>query len=130
MPTALFQGSLLLGSVAQAVLGPAATGAAAFVHPALIAGWAGLVGSALNSLPVGSLDGGRMIQARIGSCACAVGTWAMPATACLWSSLYVASASYTGMHRLPVGAALQCRACLVSMPLRHGAPSGVQVPLM
>lgn len=64
VPTALFQGSLLLGSVAQAVLGPAATGAAAFVHPALIAGWAGLVGSALNSLPVGSLDGGRMIQAR------------------------------------------------------------------
>lgn len=67
VPTALFQGSLLLGSVAQAVLGPAASGAAAFVHPALIAGWAGLVGSALNSLPVGSLDGGRMIQARAAS---------------------------------------------------------------
>lgn len=64
MPTALFQGSLLLGTVAQTVLGPAAGGVATFVHPTLIAGWAGLVSCALNSLPVGSLDGGRMMQAR------------------------------------------------------------------
>ncbi|KAK9822249.1 hypothetical protein WJX81_006259 [Elliptochloris bilobata] len=71
VPTALFQGSLLLGSVAQAVLGPA-NSAAAFVHPMLIAGWAGLVGSALNSLPVGSLDGGRMMQAAFGRGALAV----------------------------------------------------------
>ncbi len=66
VPSALFQGSLLLGSLAQTVLGPAAGGVATFVHPTLIAGWCGLVGAALNCLPVGSLDGGRMMQARGG----------------------------------------------------------------
>ena len=62
MPASLFQGSLLLGGLARAVLGHAAAGAPALVHPALVAGWCGLVVSALNLLPVGSLDGGRMIQ--------------------------------------------------------------------
>ncbi len=62
VPASLFQGSLLLGGLARAVLGPAAAGAPALVHPALVAGWCGLVVSALNLLPVGSLDGGRMIQ--------------------------------------------------------------------
>ncbi|CAL8466800.1 g6336 [Coccomyxa elongata] len=66
VPASLFQGSLLLGGLARTVLGPAAAGAPALVHPALVAGWCGLVVSALNLLPVGSLDGGRMIQAAYG----------------------------------------------------------------
>lgn len=77
VPAALLQGSLLLGGATQAVLGSgtaaaassaagtAAAGAAAAtiaVHPFVIGGWCGLVAVALNCLPVGSLDGGRMVQ--------------------------------------------------------------------
>jgi hypothetical protein len=36
------------------------------VHPALIAGWVALTTTALNLLPVGRLDGGRMVQAAYG----------------------------------------------------------------
>ena len=83
VPAALLQGSLLLGGLTQAVLGSgtsaaaaagagaaaaakAAGGAAILVHPLLVAGWAGLVTTALNLLPVGRLDGGRMVQAAFG----------------------------------------------------------------
>jgi len=84
VPAALLQGSLLLGGLTQAVLGgggasasaasaagvaaaaKAAGGAAVLVHPLLVAGWAGLVTTALNLLPVGRLDGGRMVQAAFG----------------------------------------------------------------
>ncbi len=62
VPASLFQGSLLLGGLARAVLGPAAAGAPTLIHPLFITGWCGLVVSALNLLPVGSLDGGRMVQ--------------------------------------------------------------------
>ena len=83
VPAALLQGSLLLGGLTQAVLGSGASaasassaaglaaaakaaGGAAVVHPLLVAGWAGLVTTALNLLPVGRLDGGRMVQAAFG----------------------------------------------------------------
>lgn len=63
VPTQLFQGSLLLGSIANAVLGESAMRHAnVLIHPLLIGGWCGLVATALNSLPVGSLDGGKMTQ--------------------------------------------------------------------
>ena len=68
MPTQLFQGSLLLGSIANAVLGESAmSNSNVLIHPVLIGGWCGLVATALNSLPVGSLDGGKMTQV---VCAC------------------------------------------------------------
>lgn len=66
IPSALFQGSLLLGFVTKAGLGEQALrSATVYVHPYLIAGWCGLVGTALNCLPVGSIDGGRMMQVRV-----------------------------------------------------------------
>ena len=67
MPAQLFDGSLLLGSLARAWLGggagSAGVGASTLIHPALVAGWCGLVVTSLNLLPVGGLDGGRMVQA-------------------------------------------------------------------
>ena len=36
------------------------------LHPLLIAGWCGLTTTALNLLPVGALDGGRITQAALG----------------------------------------------------------------
>lgn len=36
------------------------------MHPLVVAGWVGLFTNALNLLPVGSLDGGRLVQAAFG----------------------------------------------------------------
>jgi len=38
------------------------------VSPLLIAGWCGMVSQALQLLPVGSVDGGRMVQVRTFVC--------------------------------------------------------------
>lgn len=62
--SSLVQGSLALGSLTQAVLGQVRPGGTLDVHPFLLAGWAGLVGTAFNLLPVGSIDGGRMMLVR------------------------------------------------------------------
>ena len=49
----------------QGVLGEKALqGSNVMVHPFLVAGWAGLVSTSLNLLPVGSIDGGRIVQVR------------------------------------------------------------------
>jgi len=67
VPPQLFQGSLLLGSLAKLALDPAAlTHSSVYVSPLLIGGWCGLVTSALNMLPVGNLDGGRMMLSAYG----------------------------------------------------------------
>jgi len=67
VPTTLFQGSLLLGSITRAVLGDQALrGTTVLVSPLVIAGWCGLVTQALQLLPVGNVDGGRMVQSAFG----------------------------------------------------------------
>jgi hypothetical protein len=48
VPTFLFQGSIVLGSLCEAVLGVSTTGKQ-LVHPALIAGWCGLFTQVRNS---------------------------------------------------------------------------------
>ena len=55
--------SFLAGGLLQGVLGEKALqGSNVMVHPFLVAGWAGLVSTSLNLLPVGSIDGGRIVQ--------------------------------------------------------------------
>lgn len=76
IPGNLFGSSLLLGGVSELLLtmgndDATATGAAAatnaiVVHPYFIAGWCALTTTALNLLPVGQLDGGRVAQAAFG----------------------------------------------------------------
>jgi len=66
LPTPFFQGSILVGSLAKVVLGSALEKAIVDVHPLLIVGWLGLVITALNLLPAGQLDGGRLVQAIYG----------------------------------------------------------------
>ncbi|GLC65092.1 hypothetical protein PLESTF_000245700 [Pleodorina starrii] len=77
VPTALFQSSLLLGTVVKSVLGDQLTGGTEeiLISPLVIAGWCGLVTTALNVLPVGSLDGGRMLQAAYGRQALALSSF-------------------------------------------------------
>jgi membrane-associated protease RseP (regulator of RpoE activity) len=62
VPATLLQGSLALGSLLQGVVGEVRPGGSIPVHPMVIAGWAGLVSTAFNLLPVGCTDGGRMCQ--------------------------------------------------------------------
>ena len=63
VPQGLLDNSLLLGSLTHLVLGEAANSVSVNVHPFLIAGWCGMVSTALNCLPVGCLDGGRVMLA-------------------------------------------------------------------
>jgi len=67
VPAQLFQGSLVLGGLCKVVLGSEAVSSAnVYVSPLLIGGWCGLVATALNALPVGTLDGGRSMLAAYG----------------------------------------------------------------
>lgn len=67
VPTQLFQGSFLLGGLAKLALGADAMAkATVYVSPLMVGGWCGLVATALNSLPVGNLDGGRVMLAAYG----------------------------------------------------------------
>ncbi|MGF1477941.1 MAG: site-2 protease family protein [Cyanophyceae cyanobacterium] len=66
VPTQLFQGSILVGGLARAVLGSALEKTLVDLHPLTVIGWLGLVITALNLLPAGQLDGGRILQAIYG----------------------------------------------------------------
>jgi membrane-associated protease RseP (regulator of RpoE activity) len=66
LPNQFFQGSILVGSLARVVLGSALQSPLVSVHPLVIIGWLGLIITALNLMPAGSLDGGRIIQAIYG----------------------------------------------------------------
>jgi len=66
LPTNFFQGSILVGVFAKIILGDDLQNPLVDVHPLMILGWLGLVITALNLLPAGQLDGGRIVQAIYG----------------------------------------------------------------
>lgn len=66
LPTEFFQGSILVGMLARIVLGSALQQPLVSIHPLVIVGWLGLVITAINLMPAGRLDGGRIIQAIYG----------------------------------------------------------------
>ncbi|TAE60683.1 MAG: site-2 protease family protein, partial [Nostocales cyanobacterium] len=66
LPNSFFQGSILVGSLARVVLGSALQQPLVSLHPLVIIGWLGLVITALNLMPAGQLDGGRIVQAIYG----------------------------------------------------------------
>lgn len=66
IPSPFFQGSILVGTLARVVLGEALQQPLVAVHPLTVVGWLGLVITALNLMPAGQLDGGRIIQAIYG----------------------------------------------------------------
>lgn len=69
------QGSILVGTMARLFLGNTLQAAKVFVHPLVGVGWIGLVITALNLMPAGSLDGGRIIQAIYGRKIARTSTW-------------------------------------------------------
>lgn len=66
VPSDFFQGSILVGALARVVLGSALQQSLVDVHPLMVVGWLGLVITALNLMPAGQLDGGRIVQAIYG----------------------------------------------------------------
>ncbi len=66
LPAQFFQGSILVGMLARTVLGGALQSELVDVHPLMIVGWLGLIITAINVMPAGQLDGGRVIQAIYG----------------------------------------------------------------
>jgi len=66
LPSQFFQGSILVGTLARVVLPESLQEPIVDVHPLVVLGWLGLVITALNLLPAGQLDGGRIVQAIYG----------------------------------------------------------------
>jgi membrane-associated protease RseP (regulator of RpoE activity) len=66
LPSQFFQGSILVGTLARVVLGSALQSPVVDIHPLVVIGWLGLIITALNLMPAGQLDGGRIIQAIYG----------------------------------------------------------------
>jgi membrane-associated protease RseP (regulator of RpoE activity) len=66
IPADFFKASLLVGTLAKAILGSALEQPLVNVHPLALVGWLGLVINAINLLPAGQLDGGRIVQAIYG----------------------------------------------------------------
>ncbi|NJO40866.1 MAG: site-2 protease family protein [Cyanobacteria bacterium RU_5_0] len=61
LPSEFFQGSILVGTLARVVLGTAVQQPIVDIHPLVIVGWIGLVITAINLMPAGQLDGGRIV---------------------------------------------------------------------
>jgi membrane-associated protease RseP (regulator of RpoE activity) len=66
VPAPFFRGSILVGTLARVGLGDALQAETVPVHPFVIVGWIGLIITALNLMPAGRLDGGRIMQAIYG----------------------------------------------------------------
>lgn len=66
LPTEFFRASILVGTLAKVILGSALEAAVVDINPFVVVGWLGLVITALNLLPAGKLDGGRIVHAIYG----------------------------------------------------------------
>ncbi len=66
IPTDFFRGSILVAGIAKLLIGDRLAASLVSIHPLVLLGWLGLVINALNLLPAGKLDGGRMMQAIYG----------------------------------------------------------------
>jgi len=66
IPSQIFQASVLAGTLAKIFLGDALHNSFISIHPLVMLGWLGSVITALNLMPAGQLDGGRIVQAIYG----------------------------------------------------------------
>ena len=90
IPAEFFKGSVLVGTLAKVVLGSAMQQQLVDVHPLAVIGWLGLVITAINLMPAGQLDGGRIVQAIYGrkiASRATLATFAVLAIAALVNSL-------------------------------------------
>lgn len=66
LPTEFFRASVLVGTLAKVILGSALETSVVDIHPLVVVGWLGLLINALNLMPAGKLDGGRIVHAIYG----------------------------------------------------------------
>ena len=66
VPTEFFEGSILVGTLARVIMGTEIQRSIVEVSPLVVLGWIGLVVTAINVMPAGQLDGGRIVQAIYG----------------------------------------------------------------
>ncbi|MBD2178446.1 site-2 protease family protein [Pseudanabaena sp. FACHB-1998] len=66
IPSQIFQASVLAGTLAKLFLGEALQNSFISIHPLVILGWLGSAITALNLMPAGQLDGGRIVQSIYG----------------------------------------------------------------
>ncbi|OUC14749.1 MAG: site-2 protease family protein [Alkalinema sp. CACIAM 70d] len=66
VPTSFFEGSMLVGTLTRVILGSEVQQDFIEVSPLVVLGWLGLVITAINLMPAGRLDGGRIVQAIYG----------------------------------------------------------------
>ncbi|MCU0548343.1 MAG: site-2 protease family protein [Leptolyngbya sp. Prado105] len=66
VPTQFFEGSILVGTLARVIMGTGIQRSIVEVSPLVVLGWIGLVVTAINVMPAGQLDGGRIVQAIYG----------------------------------------------------------------
>ncbi|MDX1976949.1 MAG: site-2 protease family protein [Pseudanabaenaceae cyanobacterium bins.68] len=74
LPSQIFRASVLVGLLAKLCLGDSLNFNLVTVHPLVLIGWLGLIITALNLIPAGQLDGGRMFQAIYGRKGAALAT--------------------------------------------------------
>ena len=61
-----FHSSILVGTLSRVMLGNQIQNTLVDINPLVIVGWLGLLITAINVIPVGQLDGGRIVQAIYG----------------------------------------------------------------
>jgi membrane-associated protease RseP (regulator of RpoE activity) len=66
IPSQIFQASVLAGTLAKLILGNALHIDLISIHPLVLLGWLGSTITALNLMPAGQLDGGRIVQSVYG----------------------------------------------------------------
>jgi membrane-associated protease RseP (regulator of RpoE activity) len=66
IPSQIFQSSVLAGTLAKLFLGEALHSNFVSIHPLVVLGWLGSAVTALNLMPAGQLDGGRIVQSIYG----------------------------------------------------------------
>jgi membrane-associated protease RseP (regulator of RpoE activity) len=66
IPSQIFQASVLAGTLAKLFLGDALHNSFISIHPLVVLGWLGSAITALNLMPAGQLDGGRIVQSIYG----------------------------------------------------------------
>jgi membrane-associated protease RseP (regulator of RpoE activity) len=66
LPAEFLQASILVGTLSRVILGDAVQQTVVDIHPLVVVGWLGLIITAINLLPAGQLDGGRIVLAIYG----------------------------------------------------------------
>jgi membrane-associated protease RseP (regulator of RpoE activity) len=120
----LFLGnSMLFWGVSRAVLGVDPNSVNVNVHPIALAGWIGLLVTAINLLPVGQLDGGHVVYSLLG------GRWHRIVSRAAWIGCGLMALVPYLLHLTFWGGWLLWFVLLIGLGLGHPATTDSDIPL-